>query len=304
MSTSPTSSSATPRGTADERWFLKKAAQKRRRREAQIEKKRIIDARWESMTEEERIEKRKELRDVALEREKREADALRRIDDNVARQGLVRVVIDLDFEDVMTPKEAKSTASQCVLSYSICRGHEFRLFPRFIGAPSGGEVERILLAYPGAERWVVRPEPAKITEVFPPERLVYLTADTETVLWDLVPSDVYVIGGFVDRNRHKGLTAKKAADLGLRTARLPLQESFDFSGTNVCKILTINHVVEVLAKVASGESWAAAFDETLPRRRRVASTAAVTQPNKDGEVECTAPTEDDDDEDAAPVGGA
>ena len=49
--------------------------------------------------------------------------------------------------------------------------------------------------------------------------MVYLTADSEVELQDLNPQDVYIIGGIVDRNRFKGLTAKKAKENGLRTAR-------------------------------------------------------------------------------------
>jgi tRNA (guanine9-N1)-methyltransferase len=39
------------------------------------------------------------------------------------------------------------------------------------------------------------------------------------------PACAYVVGGVIDRNRHKGLTAGVAAQHGLRTARLPIAES-------------------------------------------------------------------------------
>lgn len=42
------------------------------------------------------------------------------------------------------------------------------------------------------------------------ERLVYLTADSATELEELDPKDVYVIGGLVDRNRHKNLCFERA----------------------------------------------------------------------------------------------
>lgn len=43
-----------------------------------------------------------------------------------------------------------------------------------------------------------------------PEELVYLTADSPNTLTQLETEKVYVIGGIVDRNAHKGLCFKKA----------------------------------------------------------------------------------------------
>ena len=53
-------------------------------------------------------------------------------------------------------------------------------------------------------------------------KLVYLTADSDVTLKSLDPSDVYIIGGIVDRNRYKNLTLDKANKDGIRHARLPI----------------------------------------------------------------------------------
>lgn len=52
--------------------------------------------------------------------------------------------------------------------------------------------------------------------------MVYLTADSDKELETLERGKVYVLGGIVDRNRHKGICSGKAAQLGVQTAKLPL----------------------------------------------------------------------------------
>lgn len=42
------------------------------------------------------------------------------------------------------------------------------------------------------------------------DRIVYLTADSETVLEELQPDEVYVIGGIVDRNRFASMSLDQA----------------------------------------------------------------------------------------------
>ena len=60
----------------------------------------------------------------------------------------------------------------------------------------------------------------------PPNRkkIVYLSADSDRELSDLLdPRTTLVVGGLVDRNRHRGAAASRAASLGMETARLPLK---------------------------------------------------------------------------------
>jgi tRNA (guanine9-N1)-methyltransferase len=79
---------------------------------------------------------------------------------------------------------------------------------------------------------------------FKKEQLVYLTADSSNEITDLDPKDVYIIGGIVDRNRHKELTIKKAIDQGIRHARLPIS---DYLSLNTSCVLTVNHVFDIMA---------------------------------------------------------
>lgn len=87
----------------------------------------------------------------------------------------------------------------------------------------------------------------------------YLTADAETVLWRFELGEAYVIGGVVDRNRHPGVAAARAAALGLRTARFPLHEcgapetsAAAAAGTLRRRVLTTNKAVDLCAAVIEG----------------------------------------------------
>jgi tRNA (guanine9-N1)-methyltransferase len=84
--------------------------------------------------------------------------------------------------------------------------------------------------------------------------LVYLSADAEEELDTLKENEIYIIGGIVDKNRHKVsviyssevltndqfLCQNKADKYGIRTARLPIGTYLANMPTR--KVLTVNQV--------------------------------------------------------------
>ena len=76
------------------------------------------------------------------------------------------------------------------------------------------------------------------TDSFPAEQLIYLTAESPNTLETLDSSKIYVIGGLVDHNQHKGLCHRLATEAGIPTARLPISEYLKLNSRTV---LTVNH---------------------------------------------------------------
>lgn len=103
------------------------------------------------------------------------------------------------------------------------------------------------------------------SSIFDNEKVVFLTADAESILETVERDTVYIIGAFVDHNQHKFLSMNAATRYGVRTARLPIKEHIEVR--NRCQILTINHVVDVLIQFTIRQNWTDALEAVLPIRR-------------------------------------
>ncbi|KAI9787612.1 MAG: tRNA (guanine(9)-N(1))-methyltransferase [Geoglossum umbratile] len=94
--------------------------------------------------------------------------------------------------------------------------------------------------------------------------IIYLTSDSEHTLTHLSPYGTYIIGGIVDRNRHKGICYKRAMDRGIRTAKLPIGDYLNMASRFV---LATNHVVEIMLRWLECGDWAEAFSKVIPKRK-------------------------------------
>ena len=94
--------------------------------------------------------------------------------------------------------------------------------------------------------------------------VVYLTSDSENTLDRLKPYSTYIIGGLVDKNRHKGICYKSACDRGVKTAKLPIGEYMDMQSRYV---LATNHVVEIMVRWLECGDWGEAFLKVMPKRK-------------------------------------
>ncbi|KAG6743484.1 hypothetical protein POTOM_052178 [Populus tomentosa] len=134
-----------------------------------------------------------------------------------------------------------------------------------------GQMENQLQRLPGFDKWIIEKESQSYIEALQDqkENLVYLTADSETVLDKLDLKKIYIVGGLVDRNRWKGLTMKKANEQGIQTAKLPISSYLKMSSSQV---LTVNQVVEILLKFVETKDWKTSFFQVIPQRKRGGET--------------------------------
>lgn len=143
--------------------------------------------------------------------------------------------------------------------------------------PNGGTVIELLKASENNDSlFFTNPEPdtkskkpSAIPEPAPEpddvdKSIVYLTADSPYTLEHLEPNTSYVVGGIIDRNRHKGLCYKIARERNVRTAKLPIAEYMILQDRHV---LATNHVVEIMLHWLELGDWGAAFMKVIPTRK-------------------------------------
>lgn len=289
----PLSKSAQKRVLKQQRYEVKKAEKKAQEKEHKKREKERKKKEWEEKlssisSEEEKlklIESRKGVRKERMEQRSEEREKkIERL--SWAKNHGQNVVIDLEFSNLMTPHELNSLVQQIMYCYAVNGRCTSPSHLWLTGCE--GNMESHLQKIPGFEKWIIERENQSYIEAFQDrkENLVYLTADAETVLDDLDPKKIYIIGGLVDRNRWKGLTMKKAQEQGIEAAKLPIGNYMKMSSSQV---LTVNQVVEILLKYLEIRDWKASFFQLIPQRKRSESGSG----DCDGALEDEGITEND-----------
>lgn len=103
-------------------------------------------------------------------------------------------------------------------------------------------------------------------EDFAPENgeVIYLSSDSPNTLTELKPYSTYIIGGLVDKNKHKGVCYQKAIEKGMKTAKLPIGEYLRMASRPV---LATNHVAEIMMRWLELGDWGEAFLQVIPQRK-------------------------------------
>ncbi|GAB1868517.1 tRNA (guanine(9)-N(1))-methyltransferase [Camponotus japonicus] len=215
----------------------------------------------------------KRLRDRAKAREKRAYARANNLSLGPSRKLLKKstmaispcklmVTIDLSFDELMIDKDIAKLTKQILRCYTLNRRAiapmQFSL-TSFTGR-SRADMEK----HNGYEHWDVNFHTESYINIYPNDKIVYLTSESENVIDRLNHEWVYIIGGLVDHNAHKGICYKLAKDAGVRHGRLPLDK---FLQMKARKVLTIDHVFEILLRVTEGNTWQEAFLKVLPERK-------------------------------------
>jgi tRNA (guanine9-N1)-methyltransferase len=210
----------------------------------------------------------------------------------------ITLVLDCGFDDLMNDQERKSLGSQITRSYSDNHRAPYQthltvssfgghLKKRFDGLLEGQYhawkgvrflEEDFVKAAEQANEWMNSHQGGKLAGVFADEKtssqsfeelanageVVYLSSDSPYTLTELRPYSTYIIGGLVDRNRHKGVCYKRALDRGMKTAKLPIGDYMQMTSRFV---LATNHVVEIMLRWLELGDWGEAFLRVVPKRK-------------------------------------
>lgn len=183
----------------------------------------------------------------------------------------ISVIMDCGFDQLMSDKEIVSLSNQITRCYSAKRHsiHEVPLVISSFNKRLKARFEKLILDY---KLWqnICFKENDTLEELLPKveaalSKYIYLTADTDTELDKLEEGYTYILGGIVDKNRHKQLCLNKAQNLGLKVARLPIGKYIQM---NSRQVLATSHVYEIMCMCfETGHNWGQAFNAVLPPRK-------------------------------------
>ncbi|CAH2355277.1 tRNA (guanine(9)-N1)-methyltransferase [[Candida] railenensis] len=219
----------------------------------------------------------------------------------------IQVIMDCEFDELMNNKEIVSMSNQITRSYSAKRHCDYEI-PLKISSFNKNLKQRFDKSVSQYVKWqgIEFSENETLVDILPSERenVVYLTADTDEIIETLEEGHTYIIGGIVDKNRHKLLCVNKAKELGLKVGKLPIDKYIEMNGRHV---LATSHVYELLCKwYEEGGDWKKAFDIVLPPRKvkkeeeeadKEKSVKGEGSSNEDGEEEVEEEEEEEDDDD-------
>jgi tRNA (guanine9-N1)-methyltransferase len=253
----------------------RRAQEKEARHQETARKRREWQEKLVSLTEEEvkkAYEEKMGLRALRKEELKGRKEKLQQ-----AMQQGQNIVIDLEFGEKMKPNEVSSLVQQVMYCYAA--NGKAGVPSRMSLTGCTGDIRKQLEKHSGFNNWLLYKEERSYLEVFEDRKkeLVYLTADSETVLDSLDASKIYIVGGLVDRNREKGLTAQKAALQGIATAKLPIAEYMKMLSSQV---LTVNQVVDILLHYMDRGDWSEALLRAIPPRKRNRTEQRIGGPAK------------------------
>lgn len=184
-----------------------------------------------------------------------------------ATQHGLKLVFDCSYDEFMTLGEAKSTSKQLSLCFASNRKHKRPYDLHMCNINRNGPTMLSLNTF--IPTMYNRTFPLNLhekcfTEIFPKEKLVYLTPHAADTLDEFNPNDIYIIGSYVDKGSSEAVSLAKAKETGVRMVRLPIEKYLHWG--NGKKYLTLNQMCNIMSDIRATRDWNLALLH-IPRRK-------------------------------------
>ncbi|NWI29548.1 TM10C methyltransferase, partial [Sula dactylatra] len=176
------------------------------------------------------------------------------------------LVFDMSYEKDMSVREVANTVRQIVLSEGCNRRSVDPFHIHFCNFKDDSLYhEEFLKHY--KEAWgklLITVTDRCYTDVFPKDKLIYLTADSPKVMKTFDHDKIYIVGSMVDKSIKTGVSLARAKRLGLETAALPLEKYLLWN--TGAKNLTLDQMMHILLTLKDTGDWKKAL-EFVPKRK-------------------------------------
>lgn len=183
----------------------------------------------------------------------------------------VPLIIDHCYNHVMVNSELTSLSGQCsvILGYNRKSREPFDI--HFSNFDSNSYFMKRFcenLNVTSVDQAMVTASGKAPHEIFPKEKLVYMSPHANDAMELFDPEAIYIIGAFVDIRQSEAISSAMVAEVaGIRSLKLPLDQFLDW-GTG-SKSLALNHVFRILSDLRNGvcSSLREAIEKHVPARK-------------------------------------
>ncbi|NXF68618.1 TM10C methyltransferase, partial [Ciccaba nigrolineata] len=176
------------------------------------------------------------------------------------------LVFDMSYEKDMSAREVANAVRQMVFSEGCNRRSADPFHIHFCNFKEDSLYHKEFIKH-YREAWgklLITVTDQCYTEVFPKDKLIYLTADSPKVMKTFDHDKIYIVGSIVDKSIKTGVSLARAKRLGLETAALPLEKYLLW---NIgAKNLTLDQMMHILLTLKDTGDWRKAL-EFVPKRK-------------------------------------